>query len=210
MLAHWWTSCAGHAGALRRAQQTAPIVEDKSVFACRKPVVIINPSEDDISYGRKESSYFPSFFKLGKRSMKTEEDHAKLPAAAEGGYYVKGTTHQKRSHIHNILCSFLTAAFEMFFGLLLMPVNIIKNQSGDLCLFRLALMIERNAICMPCFFCTWTRWCLFPHSNKMGWCALKKAVNEVLLFHKCLACILDMIRFDQDDDHMWPILQCYP
>ena len=30
--------------------------------------------------------------------MKTEEDDANLPAAAEGGYYVKGTKAQKLLH----------------------------------------------------------------------------------------------------------------
>ena len=62
------------------------------MIACRKPVVIINPSEESITYGRRDSSYFPSFFRLGRRSITADKDEP-LPDACEGGYYVKGFLH---------------------------------------------------------------------------------------------------------------------
>lgn len=72
------------------AHATSVAQEKPPAFcACRKPVVIVNPSEESFAYGRKESSYFPSFFKLGPR-ISVRDPEAQLPDAAEGGYYSEG------------------------------------------------------------------------------------------------------------------------
>lgn len=68
---------------------TVKVVKEAGLFACRKPVVIIDPTED-ISYGRKESSYFPSFFKLGPKEPSKDNQDSQLPEPPEGGYYSRG------------------------------------------------------------------------------------------------------------------------